>query len=78
MVFQNGESVVMKLTGRTAIVTGAARGIGENIAMRFGREGANVVVTARSTEAINHVAQQIRDAGQDALAAFGRSNPLFD
>jgi L-rhamnose 1-dehydrogenase len=34
----------MRLQGKTAIVTGAARGIGRAIAVRFGQEGANVTV----------------------------------
>ncbi len=34
----------MRLQGKTAIVTGAARGIGRAIAMRFGREGARIAV----------------------------------
>ena len=33
------------LTGKTAIVTGAARGIGKAIAMRFAQEGANIAFT---------------------------------
>lgn len=38
------------LHGKTALVTGASRGIGEALAVRFAREGAVVVVTARTSE----------------------------
>lgn len=39
-----------KLNGRTAIVTGASRGIGKQIALDLGRRGASVVVAARTVE----------------------------
>lgn len=58
----------MKLSGHTAIVTGASKGIGRAIALAFGREGANIVATARSTDAIEAVAKQVRGFGPDALA----------
>ena len=35
------------LTGKTAIVTGAARGIGKAIALKFASEGANVALNSR-------------------------------
>lgn len=48
-----------KLENRIAIVTGASKGIGKAIALAFGREGANVVTTARTTEAIEAVGDQL-------------------
>ena len=38
------------LDGKTAIVTGAARGIGKAIALKFAQEGANIAFTDRSEE----------------------------
>ena len=38
------------LDGKLALVTGASRGIGADIACRFGAEGATVALTARTTE----------------------------
>ena len=57
-----------RLADRVAFVTGASRGIGEAIARRFGAEGACVVLAARSREAIEATAGQMRQAGQQAVA----------
>ena len=64
------------LDGKVAIVTGASRGIGAEIARRFGAAGAAVAVAARTTEAgmsplagtIGETADQIRAAGGTAVA----------
>ena len=57
----------MELTGKTAIITGSARGIGAGIAVAFGREGANVVVNGLTAESCNDTVRQITDAGGKAL-----------
>lgn len=61
MLYGPDPSSVMsgKLDGRTAIVTGSSRGIGKSIAHRFAEEGANVVVTSRSSEQADNVADEI-------------------
>ena len=58
------------LKGRTAIVTGASRGIGPYIARALAKEGANLVLAARSAEALARVAEEIKnDYGVRTLAA---------
>ena len=47
------------LSGRTAIVTGASRGIGLAIAQRLAEQGANVVVTSRKQDSADAAAAQI-------------------
>jgi 3-oxoacyl-[acyl-carrier protein] reductase len=59
----------MRLTDRVAIITGAAQGIGKAYALRFVREGANVVVADLRTEAAEAVAAECSRLGPRALAA---------
>jgi 3-oxoacyl-[acyl-carrier protein] reductase len=58
----------MKFEGKVALVTGAARGIGEAIALKLAREGADVVVTDVDLEGIQRVAQEIGGLGHKAKA----------
>lgn len=52
-----------KLEGRTALVVGASRGIGAEIARAYGREGAAVAVSARSTDALAALADEMAAEG---------------
>jgi len=57
----------MKLQGKTAIVTGAASGIGKEIALEFAREGANVAIADLNLMAANATAAEIVASGYKAL-----------
>ncbi|RZV11097.1 3-oxoacyl-[acyl-carrier protein] reductase [Natrinema hispanicum] len=57
------------LDGETIIVTGASRGLGASMATRFAREGANVVLTARSEADLEAVAADVADAAGETLVA---------
>jgi len=56
----------MKLEGKKAIVTGAAKGMGAAITTTLAREGADVVLTARDIAALDEVAAQVRGFGRQA------------
>jgi 3-oxoacyl-[acyl-carrier protein] reductase len=59
----------MSIENRTCVVTGASRGIGRGIAEELGRDGANVVVNYRSSEAEAYdVVDEIEEAGGTAIA----------
>lgn len=65
----------MSLNGRTLFITGASRGIGREIALRAARDGANIVIAAKSAEphpklegTIFSVAEEVEAAGGKALA----------
>lgn len=58
----------MKLEGKTAVITGAGRGIGRAIALELAKEGANIVLAAPEFDQIETVAAEINALGREALA----------
>jgi NAD(P)-dependent dehydrogenase (short-subunit alcohol dehydrogenase family) len=58
----------MKLSNKIAVITGAGRGIGESIAHRFADEGADLILTARTQQQLERVADDIRAKDRKAVA----------
>jgi NAD(P)-dependent dehydrogenase (short-subunit alcohol dehydrogenase family) len=59
------------LDGRVAVITGASKGIGRALALRFGREGASVICAARSANLVKETAAEVTKAGGRAVAFVG-------
>ena len=67
------------MTGKVAIVTGASKGIGESIVRGLCEHGAKVIVSSRNQEAVDVVAQGLKDDGYDATGIachVGREDQL--
>ncbi len=58
----------MKLAGKTAMVTGAGRNIGRAIALRFAREGADLVLCDLDQENVEAVAREAEALGRSCIA----------
>lgn len=59
--------IQVDLSGQTALVTGASRGIGKEIALALGRAGAKVACIARNEEKLRETADEIVSAGSTAV-----------
>src|SRR5215210_3301482 len=62
----------LRLDGRTAVVTGAARGIGAAEAIRLAQEGANVAVLDLSAEACQETVEAVEAAGAEAMPSAAK------
>ena len=56
------------LGGKVALITGASQGLGRALALEFAKEGARVIVNARSEESIRPVAGEVEEAGTEVHA----------
>jgi len=64
------------LKNKTIFITGATRGIGREIALRFARDGANIVVTGKTAEPNPKVPGTIHSTAHEVEEAGGRALPL--
>lgn len=67
----------MSLKGKTVFISGGSRGIGLAIALRAARDGANVVVAAKTAEPHRHLPGTIYTAAAEIEAAGGAALPLL-
>lgn len=57
------------LKGRTALITGAGRGIGRAIAATFAEAGADIVAASRTLDELNETAQEVQKQGHKCISA---------
>ncbi|MDG2408991.1 MAG: 3-oxoacyl-[acyl-carrier-protein] reductase [Pirellulales bacterium] len=62
------EAMVVDLSGKVALVTGASQGLGQAMAVRLGKANAKVACVARNAEKLAGVVEQITESGGEAAA----------
>ena len=65
----------MQLEGRSALVTGASKGIGYAIAERLLEEGARVVITGRNADSLDHAVSRLQSSGEVSALQSDLSTP---
>ena len=56
------------LVGKVAVISGASRGIGRAIALKFASEGADLAICARSAQPLQELQKQVQAMGQNCLS----------
>jgi citronellol/citronellal dehydrogenase len=69
--------MIMNLKGKTLFVSGASRGIGLAIALRAAKDGANIVVAAKTAEPHKHLPGTIYSAAKEIEEAGGQALPIL-
>jgi NAD(P)-dependent dehydrogenase (short-subunit alcohol dehydrogenase family) len=59
----------LKLDGKVALITGAGRGLGRAMAVRFAQAGADIVAAARTLSELEQTAEQVKATGRKCLIA---------
>lgn len=67
----------MSLSGKTLFISGGSRGIGLAVALRAARDGANLVVAAKTAEPHAHLPGTIYTAAEEIEAAGGKALPII-
>jgi NAD(P)-dependent dehydrogenase (short-subunit alcohol dehydrogenase family) len=67
-------NALFSLAGKTALITGATRGIGLAIAREYGQAGARLAINSESAQDCEHVVEELREAGFDACAVPANLN----
>lgn len=67
----------MSFKGKTIFISGASRGIGKAIGLRLAREGANIVIAAKTTEPHPKLPGTIYTAAEEMEAAGGKALPVY-
>lgn len=68
----------MRLKDKVALITGGGSGMGEAIAVAFGKEGAKVALFGRTEEKVKKVVEEVKQAGGKALAIVGDVRKVAD
>uniref|UniRef100_A0A914H1E4 Hydroxysteroid dehydrogenase-like protein 2 n=1 Tax=Globodera rostochiensis TaxID=31243 RepID=A0A914H1E4_GLORO len=65
-----------KFLGKTFVITGASRGIGKEIALKFAKDGANIVICAKTAQENKKLPGTIYSAAEEIEKAGGKALPL--